>query len=190
MPIKLPLTNRQIKSLIIALIIALTGGATYVSNTSKTPFKKVSKNIPSIEVNKQYEVIKVVDGDTFNIKVEDQTVKVRMLGVDTPETVDTRKTVQCFGIEASNKVKELLSKRTVTLETDPTQGIEDKYDRLLAYVYRDDGLPINEYLLENGYAYEYTYNVPYSKQDKFKQLARSARENKVGLWGDLCNGLK
>ncbi len=190
MPIKISLSNRQIKSLVIALIVLFSGGATYVSNTSKTPFKKVSKNIPGIEANKQYEVIKIVDGDTFNIKVDNQTVKVRMLGVDTPETVDPRKTVQCFGIEASSKVKELLLKRTVTLETDSTQGITDKYDRLLAYVYRDDGLPINEYLLENGYAHEYTYNIPYIKQDKFKQLAKTAREDKLGLWGDLCNGLK
>lgn len=190
MSTKLPLSNRQIKSLIIALIIALTGGVTFVSNTPKLKQTKSSNTIPTIEMGKSYEVVKVVDGDTFNVKVDNQTVKVRMLGIDTPETVDPRKTVQCFGIEASNKVKELLSKRIVTLETDSTQGITDKYDRLLAYVYRDDGLPINEYLLENGYAHEYTYNIPYIKQDKFKQLARSAKENRLGLWGDLCNGLK
>ncbi len=190
MPIKISFSNRQIKSFIIALIVLFTGGATYVSNTPKTPYKKVSKNIPSIEVNKQYEVTKVVDGDTFDIKLENQTVKVRMLGVDTPETVDPRKTVQCFGKEASNKTKELLLKHTVSLQTDPTQGITDKYDRLLAYVYRDDGLFINEYLLKNGFAHEYTYNIPYTKQTEFKALEKEARESRAGLWGDICEGLK
>lgn len=187
---KFPLSNRKIISLIITLIIAFIGGVGYVSTTQNPTQQTVKRNTPIVEVNKLYEVIKVVDGDTLNVKIGDQTVKVRMLGIDTPETVDPRKDVQCFGIEASNKLKELVSGRSVTLETDPTQGIVDKYDRLLAYVYRDDSLAINEYLLENGYAHEYTYNIPYIKQDKYKKLATSARENKLGLWGDLCNGLK
>lgn len=190
MPIKISLSNRQIKSLIITLIVLFTGGATYVSNTSKPTHQNYKKPIPTIESNKQYEVTKVVDGDTFDVKVEDQIVKVRMLGMDTPETVDPRKTVQCFGKEASNKTKELLLNHTVSLETDPTQGITDKYDRLLAYVYRDDGLFINEYLLKNGYAHEYTYNIPYTKQTEFKADEKEAREGKMGLWGDLCARIK
>ncbi|MDO8430442.1 MAG: thermonuclease family protein [Candidatus Taylorbacteria bacterium] len=180
------LKKYKVKSLIIALIILSTSGATYVSSTSKSPTKK--KNIPKIEVNKPYEVIKVIDGDTFEIKVDTKIVKVRMLGVDTPETVDPRKVVQCFGKIASDKTKELLLKHSVTLETDPTQGIVDKYGRVLAYVYRDDGLFINKYLLENGYAHEYTYNIPYQKQLEFKELAKVAQTNKLGLW-DSCNSI-
>lgn len=131
--------------------------------------------------------MKIIDGDTFDVKINKQVVRVRLLGVDTPETVDPRKAVQCFGKEASDKMKELLIGYSVTLETDPTQSMTDKYGRLLAYVYRDDGLFINKYLLENGYAHEYTYNIPYQKMDEFKALERQARDNRVGLWGDLCS---
>ena len=169
----------KVKSILIPLIIISTGGATYFSTTPHSFSKKV---IPKIEANKQYEVSKIVDGDTLDIKVGTQSVRVRMLGVDTPETVDPRKVVQCFGKISSDKTKELLLKHSVTLETDPTQGITDKYGRVLAYVYRDDGLFINKYLLENGYAHEYTYNIPYQKQSEFKELAKTAQTNKLGLW--------
>jgi micrococcal nuclease len=176
-------TKYKIKTLLIILIILLTGGTTYISSTSKSPTKK--KDIPKIEINTPYEVIKVVDGDTFDIKVGEQTVKVRMIGIDTPETVDPRKVVQCFGKEASDKTKELLLNKQVTLETDPTQRITDRYGRVLAYVYNDNIL-INKYLLENGYAHEYTYNIPYEKQIEFKQAEKNAQETKLGLWGDIC----
>ena len=84
MPIKISLSNRQIKSIVIALIMLFTSGATYVSNTSKSTHQTNKKPLPSIEINKQYEVVKVVDGDTFDVKVNNQIVKVRMLGMDTP----------------------------------------------------------------------------------------------------------
>jgi len=172
------------KPFVIALIIIITSTIGYFSNDS---YKKVSKQIPSIDPNQNYSVSKVVDGDTFDIKVEGQVVKVRMIGVDTPETVDPRKTVQCFGKEASDKTKELLVGHSVTLETDPSQGVSDRFGRILAYVYREDGLFINKYMIENGYAHEYTYNIPYQKQIEFKDLEKQARENKIGLWGSVCN---
>ena len=171
-----------IKTILIVSIILLTGGATYVSST----LENYTKKIPKIDSNTKYEVIKVLDGDTFDIKVENQEVTVRMIGVDTPETVDPRKVVQCFGKEASDKTKELLMKHFVTLETDPTQSKTDKFNRILAYVYREDSLFINKYLLENGYAHEYTYNIPYQKQAEFKELEKKAKEEQKGLWGSLC----
>ena len=182
--IQLFLKRYKVKSLIITLIILLTSSATYVSSTSHSSSKKY---IPKFDPEKQYEVVKVVDGDTFDIKIDNKIVKVRMLGIDTPETVDPRKIVQCFGKEASNKTKELLLKHSVKLQSDPTQGSADKYGRLLAYVYSSEGIFINQYLVENGYAHEYTYNIPYEKQKEFKDLEKRARENKVGLWGSLCS---
>jgi micrococcal nuclease len=173
----------KIKTIIIACIILTTGSATYVTSTPK--YKTNRKNIPAIEVNKEYEVVKVIDGDTFDIKIGSQIIKVRMLGIDTPETVDPRKDVQCFGKQASDKTKELLLNKLVTLETDPTQSTTDKYNRILAYVYSNSVL-INKYLIENGYAHEYTYNIPYSKQIDFKSSEKSARENRLGLWGSIC----
>jgi micrococcal nuclease len=140
-----------------------------------------------IKEDTAYKVANVYDGDTFSIEIANKIQKVRMLGIDTPETVDPRKSVQCFGLEASKKTKELLEKHAVTLKTDPTQGVFDKYHRVLAYVYRDDGLFVNKYLLENGYAHEYTYNIPYEKQREFKDFQSLAREGKIGLWGNICN---
>jgi micrococcal nuclease len=172
------------KPFVIALIIIVTSTIGHYSNDS---YKKVHKNIPNIDSSTLYSVTKVLDGDTFDIKMGDQNVKVRMLGIDTPETVDPRKVVQCFGKQASDKTKELITGHSVTLQTDTTQGIADKYGRILAYVYRDDGLFINQYLLENGYAHEYTYNVPYQKQKEFKQLAKKAREQKLGLWNSCSS---
>ncbi len=182
MPIKLFIKNNQIKAILISLIILATSGATYVSSEPKST-KKV---IPEIDSTKQYEVNKVIDGDTFSVKIDKKVITVRMIGVDTPETVDPRKTVQCFGKEASDKTKELLTNKTVRLEIDKTQGKADKFGRILAYVYRSDEIFINSYLIENGYAHEYTYNIPYKFQKEFKELEKNARENKAGLWGSLC----
>lgn len=169
----------KIKIGLITLIIAVSTTGAYTTTSSK-------KKVPVIDPQVKYQVVKVMDGDTFQVKVGQQNVTVRMIGIDTPETVDPRKVVQCFGKEASNKTKELLLKHSVTLQTDPTQAKTDKYHRVLAYVYRDDDFFINKYLVENGYAHEYTYNIPYQKQTEFKEVEKIAREEKLGLWGSLC----
>jgi len=136
-----------------------------------------------------YSVVSVVDGDTIKININGITETLRLIGMDTPETVDPRKPVQCFGKEASNKAKELLSGKKVRIEKDPTQGDRDKYDRLLAYVWREDGLFYNEYMIKQGYAHEYTYDSPYKYQTQFKAGQTYARENQLGLWSsNTCNG--
>lgn len=136
-----------------------------------------------------YSVIEVVDGDTIKINMSGKTETLRLIGMDTPETVDPRKPVQCFGKEASNKAKEILSGKKVRIELDPTQGEWDKYDRLLAYVYRDDGIFYNKYMIEQGYAHEYTYNAPYKYQAEFKAAQKLAQTNQAGLWSPTtCNG--
>ncbi len=134
-------------------------------------------------------VISVVDGDTIKVLIEGKTTTLRLIGIDTAETVDPRKPVQCFGEEASKKAKELLTGRKVRIEQDSSQGELDKYGRLLAYVYRDDGLFYNEYMVKQGYAHEYTYNTPYKYQTEFKADQKYAQDNKLGLWSpDTCNG--
>jgi len=129
-----------------------------------------------------YTITKVVDGDTVSVSMNGATETIRLIGIDTPETVDPRTTVECFGKEASDKAKELLTGKKVRIEKDPSQGDRDKYQRLLAYVYREDGLFINKYMVENGYAYEYTYNTPYKYQSEFKAAQTSAQSSKKGLW--------
>ena len=131
-----------------------------------------------------YSVSSVVDGDTIKVSVNGSVETIRMIGINTPETVDPRKPVECFGKEASDKAKSLLSGQKVRLETDPTQGERDKYGRLLAYVFRQDGLFFNEYMIKEGYAYEYTYNTPYKYQAEFKAAETEARNSQKGLWAD------
>jgi endonuclease YncB( thermonuclease family) len=137
-----------------------------------------------------YSVSSVVDGDTIKISMNGKVETLRLIGIDTPETVDPRKPVQCFGKEASNKGKELLNGKKVRIEMDSTQGERDKYSRLLAYVYRDDGLFFNKYMIEQGYAHEYTYNTPYKYQTEFKTAEKNARISQLGLWNpSTCNGI-
>ncbi len=139
----------------------------------------------------QVNVVRVADGDTITVNYNGVNTKVRLIGVDTPETVDPRKPVQCFGVEASNYTKSQLNKQTVYLEFDESQGITDKYDRLLAFVRRADGSLFNYDLIANGYGFEYTYqNNPYRYQSEFIAAARDARENGRGLWAaSTCNGV-
>lgn len=136
-----------------------------------------------------YSVVSVVDGDTVKLSIDGTTQTIRLIGLDTPETVDPRKPVQCFGKEASNKAKELLTGRSVRIEVDASQGTLDKYGRTLGYIFRDDGLFYNKYMIEQGFAHEYTYNIPYKYQSEFKAAEKSARENQRGLWSpNTCNG--
>lgn len=134
-------------------------------------------------------VYNVTDGDTVKVRINGKNFVVRLIGVDTPETKDPRKTVQCFGKEASAYTKKILLNQTITLESDKASGNKDKYGRLLRYVFLADGTNFNRQLIANGYAYEYTYkSTIYRYQTKFKQAQKDAREKKQGLWADnVCN---
>lgn len=155
----------------------------------------VSENVISSNVlshnEELYRVVKVVDGDTFDVDINGKTERLRMIGIDTPETVDPRKSVQCFGKEASNKAKDLLINNSVYLESDPTQGDRDKYGRLLRYAFLPDRTNFGLFMISEGYAHEYTYRYPYKYQFDFKQAEINARENNKGLWSSsTCSGNK
>ena len=147
-------------------------------------------NDDEIESRDGYEVIKVVDGDTMDVNIDGKIERLRLIGIDTPETVDPRKDVQCFGIEASNKAKELLVGKFVTLESDDTQSVRDKYKRLLVYVFVD-GINFNKFMIQEGYAYEYTYDSVYKYQSEFKEAQLSAQSSNKGLWNpSTCSGVR
>ncbi len=131
-----------------------------------------------------YPVIKVVDGDTISVEINGKKETIRFIGMDTPEIVDPRKPVQCFAREASAKMHELIDGTSVSLVADPTQGDRDKYRRLLRYVYTKDGVLLNQLMIEQGYAHEYTYDKPYKFQEEFRQAEHDAIVNKRGLWAD------
>lgn len=105
-------------------------------------------------------MVKIVDGDTIWIDEPAGRVKVRLLGIDTPETKAPGTPVQCFGPEATVAAKRFLAGTRVWITTDPSQDTYDRYGRLLAYVWVDDDL-INLDLISGGYAAEYTYEQPY-----------------------------
>src|SRR3989338_9877707 len=135
-----------------------------------------------------YQVTKVADGDTITVKMGNKKVSVRLIGVDTPETVDPRKMVQCFGKEASAITKKKLLNKKVALEIDPTQGDTDKYGRLLRYVFLQDGTNFDKWLISEGYGFEYTYNLPYRYQQEYKEAENAARLGSRGLWkSEACN---
>jgi micrococcal nuclease len=137
----------------------------------------------NIDEQKYYPVTYVVDGDTFKVKVDKQTVTIRLLGINTPETVDPRKPIECFGKEASDETKNLLMGHFVQLRFNPARETQDRYHRYLAYVYVDSGVFLNEYLIMNGYAREYTYGTAYTMQGKFRDDQRLAKVEGRGLWG-------
>lgn len=142
-------------------------------------------------VGTYYKVTKVTDGDTIHIDMDGVDEKVRLIGINTPETVDPRKEVECFGKEASSRMKDLAERKIVRLEYDDSQSLRDTYDRLLAYVYLEDGEMLNRKMVAEGYAYEYTYMTPYKYQSEFKELQNIARASERGLWSPTtCNGKK
>lgn len=130
----------------------------------------------------RYRVVRVIDGDTFSIRLPHGIDTVRLIGIDTPETVHPSKPVECFGAEASSFARELLSGERVRLEFDESQGTRDKYGRLLAYAYLPDGTFVNYELIARGYAYEYTYELPYRYRETFREAERAARAQTRGLW--------
>ena len=129
-------------------------------------------------------VASITDGDTVRVHMSDGVNEpVRFIGIDTPETRDPRRGVECFGNEATAQTASLLPVGTpVRLEFDVEE--RDRYDRLLAYVYRaDDGLFVNEALVAGGWAAPYRFppNVRYA--DRFSDLGAQARAQGLGLWG-------
>lgn len=143
-------------------------------------------------------VLRVIDGDTF--KMSDGE-KVRLIGIDTPEKYESSKldresertgrdksVIKKLGEEATEYVRNLAEGKKVRLVREKHGYDKDKYGRLLRYVYLEDGTFLNAKIIRDGYANVYN-SSEISKLDEFRELERSARENKRGLWGE-AEGLK
>jgi micrococcal nuclease len=145
------------------------------------------------------EVTRVVDGDTVEVRITErsdgpgagranvgETYSVRLIGIDTPESVKPGSPVECFGREASAAATALLDGQTVTLVKDVEET--DSYERLLRYVYLGEEMA-NARLVLNGYASAYTYPPNVRHSDLFVALQREARTTDAGLWAsDTCDG--
>lgn len=136
-----------------------------------------------------FHVTSVTDGDTIRVNIDGKSTRVRLIGIDTPEVTDPRKPVQCFGREASRRAHELMDNTQVWLEYDPSQSRHDRYGRTLAYVWLTDAVLVNEKMVNEGFAHEYTYETPYKYRDTFRDAEQAARISERGLWSPAtCAG--
>lgn len=139
----------------------------------------------AVEVNQPglYNVVHYDDGDTIIIDMNGTNETLRFIGVDTPETHDPRKPIQCYGPEAAAYTKKLISDagNKVRLSSDPESTNRDRYDRLLRYIYLPDGRLVQDELVKNGYAFYYPY-FPYTKSAQIKADQDAAIAAKRGLW--------
>jgi len=127
------------------------------------------------------QVVRVIDGDTIQVCcVFGDRVKVRYIGIDTPETHHPMRGVEPYGMEAAEANRKLVDGKTVRLEFDVQQF--DKYGSTLAYVYLEDDTFVNAWLVEHGYAMVMTVPPNVKYQDLFLRLQREAREERRGLW--------
>lgn len=154
--------------LVVALIVVALGYGQY-------DFKVASEQ-PGL-----YTVSRFIDGDTIVVGMNGHDEKVRFIGIDTPETHKPNTPVQCYGPAAAAYTKNTIGNHKVRLASDPLSTDRDRYQRLLRYVYLDDGTLVNEKLVLNGYAFYYPY-FPFTKSVEFKAAQVKARSEARGLW--------
>ncbi|HEX7259395.1 MAG TPA: thermonuclease family protein [Candidatus Saccharimonadia bacterium] len=167
--------HRKLMVLLILLILSAFGVG--INQQGKLALPKPNLTAPP----GYYPVTSVSDGDTIIVTIAGKPEIIRLIGIDTPETKDPRKPVQCFGKAASAHAQTLLDRKVVRLEGDPANNDRDKYRRLLRYVYLPDGTLVNQYMIKNGFAFAYTL-FPFTKMQEFRAAEREARAANRGLW--------
>ncbi len=170
--------ERQFLAFLVFLVMSMAGFVVVTDPVSE----------PDISAS-TVTVTEVVDGDTIRILNNGQKETVRLVGIDTPETKAPGVPIQCFGPEASAKTSELVAGKQVRLAYDESQGVYDRYQRVLAYVYfKADGVEIslNEYLVRQGYAKVYT-KASSDKEEELLQAEIFAQQENLGLWSACAN---
>lgn len=171
------MTRKQIR-LISTLIFLLIGAYLYYvqPTATQTASKSAESSQPGL-----YQVTQFVDGDTIAVNMNGHTEKVRFIGVDTPETHKPNTPIQCYGPQAAAYTKSSIGTQKVRLVSDPKNTDRDRYNRLLRYVYLQDGTNLDEKLISEGYAFYYPY-FPFSKSDEFALAQQMAINQHKGLW--------
>lgn len=165
----------------VALMLLMTIGLlTACTESSTTSLLDKTEQSP---VGEEVEVVSVMDGDTMKVKYGGRERKVRFLLIDAPEMYHKTLGEQPYGKEAQQLNREILDNaKSVTIEFDETGDKEDKYDRLLAYVYAD-GQSVQEQLIESGYVrVGYVYNKEAVHLDEYEAAQQKAKEEKKGIW--------
>ncbi len=166
--------KKRLVGLIISLIIISLGWL-----SSRYP--QTAGKVIGIPPSGTYKVLKIEDGDTITVDMNGHSETVRFIGVDTPETQDPRKPVQCFGHAAADFTRQLISNQPVRLEADPLSSNRDRYNRLLRYIYLPDGRLVEAEIIKEGFGFAYT-SFPFTKADEFLDYQKTAREQNRGLW--------
>ena len=187
--------SRRLRN-VVAVVITLTAmtlcflDRSYISR-SVTKSLQSAQQQDSGDISKyqgrQFAVVKVVDGDTLDIDILDGNyshTRIRLWGIDTPETKDPRTGPMYFGKEASDFATKLALGKQVTIYLEKEKNSRDKYHRLLAYIQLPDGTFLNEVLLSEGYAYA-DLRFKHGLYNKYKQLESVARSQKKGLWANV-----
>ncbi|MDI6732541.1 MAG: thermonuclease family protein [Planctomycetota bacterium] len=179
------------KWLLVGILLFIIVGcliSSLVSLASQQPPPKYP--VKDFKEQTAYKIIRVVDGDTILLLMDNKEVKVRLKGIDTPETVHPDKPVEKWGKEASKFLTNLLKGEEVYIEYDKEKPELDKYERLLAYLYRvPDGLFVNLEIVRQGYGEVYRA-FPFKYMEIFNTYEKRARDNKKGLWSPPETGKK
>lgn len=133
---------------------------------------------------KSFKVVNVVDGDTLDIDIPDgkyDHTRIRLLGIDTPETKSPKYGSMYFGPQASQFAEKLTINKHATVIIDTTSPSRDRYRRLLGYLKLEDGEILNEELLRYGFAYA-DLRFKHSEFDKYVKLQDAAINSGIGLW--------
>jgi len=170
--------------LLLSMVILLAGcqqAGTPNEHGTVYEFENTTEKAAPVVKSISTTVLRVVDGDTIQVEINGKKEKVRMLLIDTPETVHPNKPVEAWGLEASEYTKKTLTGKKVELEFDVQE--RDQYGRLLAYVWLDGRL-YNQKLLEQGLAQVVVYPPNVKYVDQFRDIEKQAKKNKVGIWSE------
>ena len=136
---------------------------------------------------RRFRVVRVIDGDTLDVDAADggkSYTRIRLWGIDTPESYRRGGDPDHFGPEATEYAKRLLRGQWVRLELEPGRRSRGKYKRLLAFVHMPDGTMLNHVLIEKGYGYA-DMRFDHSRKQEFARLEAAARKRQLGLWKDV-----
>ncbi len=191
-PIKYAISKTK-KRLIIALIVAFVAGLSFLDHRFGRSSRPRLQAITSANADvrkyhlKTFKVANIVDGDTIDIAIPDgkyDNTRIRLLGVDAPETKSPRQDEMYYGKQASKYVADIALGKNVTVIIDTVSDARDKYNRLLAYVKFQDGTTLNDALIANGFGYA-DLRFRHSRLAEYTALQLQTVKRKVGLWKDV-----